>query len=125
MKASILTIGDEILNGSILDTNASFMAINAVKEGLEIVNILSVLDQRSGIIKALAFLEKTADFIFITGGLGPTKDDITVKTLAEYLNVPLVFDKATHLNITKMLEDRFIKNIQISEESCSFPKGVQ
>tara|TARA_B110000037_G_C17124286_1_gene507318 strand:+ start:1136 stop:2470 length:1335 start_codon:yes stop_codon:yes gene_type:complete len=125
MKASILTIGDEILNGSILDTNASFMASNSMKEGLEIVNILSVSDQRSGIIEGLAFLEKTADFIFITGGLGPTKDDITVKTLAEYLNVPLVFDKATHLNSTKMLEDRFIKNIHISEVSCSFPKGVQ
>ncbi|MFT4646380.1 MAG: nicotinamide-nucleotide amidase [Planctomycetota bacterium] len=125
MKASILTIGDEILNGSTLDTNATFMADNAIKEGLEIVNILSVSDQRDGIIDGLAFLEKTSDFIFITGGLGPTKDDITVKTLAEYLNVPLVFDKATHSKITKMLQDRFIKDIQISEESCSFPKGVE
>lgn len=124
MKASILTIGDEILNGSTLDTNSTFMAENAVKEGIEIVNILSVSDEKDAIIDSLTFLEKTADIVFITGGLGPTKDDITIKTLAEYLGVSLVFDQATHSKITKRLTERVAKNIFVSKESCRFPKGA-
>lgn len=124
MKASILTIGDELLNGSTLDTNSAFMAENAIKDGLEIVEMLGVSDKRESIINGLDFLSKTADIIFITGGLGPTKDDITINTLAEYLKVPLVFDKATHTQVTNRLKERLLKEIVVSEASCSFPKGA-
>ena len=125
MKASILTIGDEILNGSTLDTNSTFIAKNAIKEGIEIVSILSVADTKKGITDGLNFLKYNSKLIFITGGLGPTKDDITVKTLADFLEEPLVFNNEIFDRINSMLSARKDKNVSISKESCMFPKGAK
>lgn len=95
MKAYILTIGDEILIGQVTDTNATFMAAALNEEGYEIVEHLSVADSREGIRDGLDRGLAVADIVLITGGLGPTKDDITKKVLAEYVGTSLVFHQPT------------------------------
>jgi len=90
MLAEIITIGDEILIGQIVDTNSAFIAqrLNAI--GIGVKQISSVSDDKQHILNALAEAHQRADIILITGGLGPTKDDITKKTLAEYFGVELI-----------------------------------
>ncbi len=124
MKASILTIGDEILNGFTVDTNATYIAENAVNSGIEITNMLSVSDTKTGIIDGLNYLSEKCDLIFVTGGLGPTKDDITVKTLAAFLKANLVFDEKSWHRINKMLSNRNGKLLEVDKERCFFPEGA-
>lgn len=95
MLAEIITIGDEILIGQIVDTNSAWMATELNKIGVRVKQISSVSDDREHILKALAEAANRVDIVFITGGLGPTKDDITKKTLAEYFGVELVEDPDT------------------------------
>lgn len=99
MLAEIITIGDEILIGQIVDTNSAFIAqqLNAI--GIRVKQISSVSDDREHILTALAEAKSRADVILITGGLGPTKDDITKKTLAEYFGVGLVENKDALANV--------------------------
>ncbi len=91
MKAYILTIGDEILIGQVTDTNATYMADALNDEGYEILEHLSVADTRQGIRDGLDRALAVADVVLMTGGLGPTKDDITKKVLAEYVGTELTF----------------------------------
>nr|WP_294894057.1 competence/damage-inducible protein A [uncultured Pedobacter sp.] len=86
MQAELITIGDEILIGQIVDTNSAWMATELNKIGIKVKQISSVSDDVQHILEALAEAEQRADIILITGGLGPTKDDITKKTLAKYFN---------------------------------------
>ncbi|MDG1573210.1 competence/damage-inducible protein A [Robiginitalea sp. M366] len=92
MYAEIVTIGDEILIGQIVDTNSAFIATELHKIGVSVYQITSVQDQREHILKALEEAESRADLVLLTGGLGPTKDDITKHTLCEYLEDTLVQD---------------------------------
>ncbi|MBU2904492.1 MULTISPECIES: competence/damage-inducible protein A [Arenibacter] len=93
MFAEIITIGDEILIGQIIDTNSAFIAQELNKIGVSVYQISSVQDERLHILEALKEAEARADVIIITGGLGPTKDDITKHTLCEYFNDTLVENK--------------------------------
>ena len=102
MLAEIITIGDEILIGQIVDTNSAWMAKELNKIGLAVKQITSVSDDAAHIISALDAAQKRADVILITGGLGPTKDDITKLTLSKYFNMPLMQDKATLDHITSI-----------------------
>lgn len=95
MFAEIITIGDEILIGQIVDTNSAWMAKELNKIGVQIKQITSVSDSAEHIINALNEAKTRADIILITGGLGPTKDDITKLTLAKYFNMPLRSDETT------------------------------
>jgi len=95
MLAEIITIGDEILIGQIVDTNSAWMATELNQIGIRVKQISSVSDDREHILKALAEAANRVDIVFITGGLGPTKDDITKRTLAEYFGVELVEDPET------------------------------
>ena len=99
MLAEIITIGDEILIGQIVDTNSAFIAqkLNAI--GIHVKQISSVSDDKQHIINALSEAHQRADIILITGGLGPTKDDITKKTLAEYFGVGLIENKDALQNV--------------------------
>ena len=89
MQAFILTIGDEILLGQILDTNSRFIARALAQLGAETVEMRSVGDNKGEILQALADGFSKADAVFVTGGLGPTKDDITKQALAEFFHTPL------------------------------------
>lgn len=97
MKAEIITIGDEILIGQIVDSNSAFIAKELNKIGVAVHQISSIQDDKTHILTALKEAELRADIIIITGGLGPTKDDITKLTLCEYFNDELIED-------TKVLE---------------------
>lgn len=90
MFAEIITIGDEILIGQIIDTNSAFIAQELNKIGVSVYQITSVQDEKLHILEALGEAESRADIIIMTGGLGPTKDDITKHTLCEYFNDTLV-----------------------------------
>ena len=108
MQAEIITIGDEILIGQIVDTNSAFLGKELNKVGISIYQITSIQDEKSHILKALKEAEENADIIIITGGLGPTKDDITKHTLCEYFNDTLVEDKAV-LKHVEFLFSNYIK----------------
>lgn len=95
MFAEIITIGDEILIGQIVDTNSAWMAKELNKIGVQVKQITSVSDSAEHIVNALNEAKRRADIILITGGLGPTKDDITKLTLAKYFNMPLRSDEVT------------------------------
>jgi len=99
MQVEIITIGDEILIGQIVDTNSAFIGQLLNMNGMSVKQISSVSDNREHILKALKEAETRADVILITGGLGPTKDDITKKTLAEYFNCKMRFDENAYQDV--------------------------
>jgi nicotinamide-nucleotide amidase len=90
MIAHIITIGDEILIGQIVDTNSSWIAAQLQLQGIQVGKMLSIADQSEAIIAALDQSFAEADLLIMTGGLGPTKDDITKQTLARYFQTQLV-----------------------------------
>jgi len=99
LKVEIITIGDEILIGQILDSNSKWMATELNNIGVEVYQITSIHDDEKHILNAIAEAEKRVDIILITGGLGPTKDDITKRVLAKYFKDDLVLhnDIVTHI----------------------------
>ena len=99
MTAHLLTIGDEILIGQITDTNSAWMSRELNLRGIRVTGKSSVGDTRDAIIEGVEHAVKTADVVIITGGLGPTKDDITKKTLAEMFDSAMRFDEATYQRI--------------------------
>ena len=105
MFAEIITIGDEILIGQIVDTNSAFISKELNKIGISVYQITSIQDQKHHILKALREAEENADIIILTGGLGPTKDDITKNTIAEYFNDDLKQDKDVLKNIERIWRD--------------------
>ena len=90
MQAEIITIGDEILIGQIVDTNSAFISKALNKIGVSVYQITSIQDDKAHILKALKEAEDNVNIIIVTGGLGPTKDDITKKTIADYFDDTLV-----------------------------------
>ncbi|MEC3907312.1 competence/damage-inducible protein A [Tamlana sp. 2201CG12-4] len=99
MQAEIITIGDELLIGQVVDTNSAFISKQLNKIGVSVYQITSIQDDKEHILQALADAEKRVDIIILTGGLGPTKDDITKKTIAEYFNDTLVKNESVLQNI--------------------------
>lgn len=105
MNAEIITIGDEILIGQIVDTNSVFISKELNKIGVSVYQISSIQDDRQHILKALEEASSRADIILITGGLGPTKDDITKHTLCEYFNDTLVENKDVLKHVEHLFEN--------------------
>jgi len=99
MKAEIITIGDEILYGQTIDTNSAWLGTQLHAMGIEVREVLSVSDRRESILEALERAASRADLILVTGGLGPTNDDITKKTLAEYFGVGLKRNRAVEKQV--------------------------
>ena len=106
MLAEIITIGDEILIGQIVDTNSAWIAQQLNQIGVKVKQISSVSDNKEHILKALSEAEERSSLILITGGLGPTKDDITKHTLCEYFNTQLVFNQEVYNNVEKIFSLR-------------------
>ena len=104
MLAEIITIGDEILIGQIVDTNSAWIARELNKIGIRVKQISSVSDDRQHILTALAEAHNRAALIIITGGLGPTKDDITKKTLATYFNVGFTENQEALTNVEQIFK---------------------
>jgi nicotinamide-nucleotide amidase len=104
MLAEIITIGDEILIGQIVDTNSAWMAQKLNLAGIQVKQISSVSDSEQHILDALKEAELRADVILITGGLGPTKDDITKNTLRKYFNCGWRFDDLVLEDVTRIFK---------------------
>jgi len=107
MQAEIITIGDEILIGQIVDTNSAFISKALNKIGVSVYQITSVQDERPHILAALKEANERSQVVIITGGLGPTKDDITKHTLCEYVSDTLVLNQKV-LDHVEMLFEKYI-----------------
>ena len=106
MKAEIITIGDELLIGQVVDTNSAWMAQRLNEQGIVLHQITSVHDDRQHILKALDEAFSRADIVLTTGGLGPTKDDITKHVMCEYFGTTLVEDPCVREHIHTLYKDR-------------------
>lgn len=122
MKIEIITVGDEILIGQIIDTNSAWMAAELTREGFEIVAITTVGDQAQNIIRALDTAFSRADVLLMTGGIGPTKDDITKKTLCNYFNTDLIFDESVFQNINRLFAHKNYKLNELTKNQAFVPK---
>ena len=123
MLAEIITIGDEILIGQIVDTNSAWMGATLNKIGVSVKQITSVSDNADHIIEALTAAQKRADIILITGGLGPTKDDITKLTLSKYFNMPLRRDEETLANVAAIFARYNRPMIEVNIKQADVPDG--
>ncbi len=106
MRAEIITIGDELLIGQVVDTNSAWMAQRLNEAGIELYQITSVHDDREHILKALDEAFSRADIVLTTGGLGPTKDDITKHVMCEYFGTTLVEDSRVREHIHELYKER-------------------
>ncbi|MBN8641333.1 MAG: CinA family nicotinamide mononucleotide deamidase-related protein [Flavobacteriales bacterium] len=126
MKAAIVTIGDEILIGQIIDTNSGYMAKALDKIGVQTHEMLSISDDKTHILDTFSTLQNKVDFVFITGGLGPTKDDITKKTFCEYFDDELVQNDEVFLHVKELIEGFFKRPItQMNRDQALVPSKCE
>ena len=126
MKATIVTIGDEILIGQITDTNSGFIAKSLDKIGIEINEMISISDDKNHILNTFSKLQNTVDLVLITGGLGPTKDDITKHTICEYFNDKLVRNQEVENHIVQLFENVLkINASQVNKDQALVPSTCQ
>jgi nicotinamide-nucleotide amidase len=126
MKAAIITIGDEILIGQIIDTNSSYIAKALDKIGIATYEMLSISDDKNHILKTLREVQNNFDVVIVTGGLGPTKDDITKKTFCEYFDDVLVQNDAVLAQVKSIIEGFYKKPItQLNIEQALVPSKAK
>lgn len=123
MLAEIITIGDEILIGQVVDTNSAWMATELNKIGVKVKQISSVSDDASHIVNALNEAQERASLVLITGGLGPTKDDITKLTLAKYFGMELRRDLETQQHIENIFQRLNRPMIEANYKQADVPDG--
>ncbi|MBS9776270.1 MAG: competence/damage-inducible protein A [Fusobacterium sp.] len=131
MKAGIILIGTELLNGAMIDTNSIYIAEQLNKIGVEIEFKMFARDVEEEIIKVLDYAKKNVDLIITTGGLGPTDDDITKESIAKFLNKKMIVDEEELKELTKKYSERKlnltksnIKEIKKPEGAISFKNDV-
>lgn len=122
MKAQIISIGDELLIGQTINTNASYIAEKLTDVNIQVVKISVIGDEAESIISELTVAERDADIIVMTGGLGPTHDDITLKTIANYFNSELVLNKDVLNDISDFFKKRGRELNKINEDQALVPK---
>jgi len=122
MKAAIVTIGDEILIGQIVDTNSAFIAKSLDRIGIEIHEMISISDDKKHILETFQKYQNTVDLVLITGGLGPTKDDITKKTFCDYFDDELIVNDDVLAHVTTLIEGIYKRAItQINKDQALVP----
>jgi nicotinamide-nucleotide amidase len=123
MKANILTIGTEITGGEIVNSNAAWIAQRLVERGYDVIAHLTVPDERSAMLSALRKLP-SARVLIVTGGLGPTSDDITREVLAKWLGKKLLFSDSVWRDLAKLYKKRKLPLREAHRHQCYFPKGT-
>lgn len=123
MLAEIITIGDELLIGQIVDTNSAWIGQKLNEIGVRVQQITSISDQKEAILTTLAAASKRADLVLITGGLGPTKDDITKKTLAEFFKVGFKQDAETLQRVTDFFKKFKAPLLPINKAQADVPEN--
>ncbi|WP_339834430.1 CinA family nicotinamide mononucleotide deamidase-related protein [uncultured Flavobacterium sp.] len=126
MQATIVTIGDEILIGQIVDSNSSYIAKALDKIGIATHEMLSISDDKEHIISTFQKLQNKVNVVIITGGLGPTKDDITKKTFCDYFNDFLVEDANVLKHVTDIIEGFYKRPItQLNKDQALVPSKAK
>jgi nicotinamide-nucleotide amidase len=125
MQAEIITIGDEILIGQVVDTNSAFLASELHKIGIRVERITSVKDRRDSIITALDEASRRSRLIIMTGGLGPTLDDITKQSLAEYFQTKLTLNEQVLQHIKYLLYARGTELNERNIRQAEIPEGCK
>ena len=121
MIASIVTVGDELLNGQTVDTNSGWLGEKLNEIGVTLSLKLSVSDTMKGIIDGLNYASERSDIILMTGGLGPTKDDITKVAIAEYIGDTMSFSDATYERIAGFFKARQRPMLEAHKQQCYMP----
>lgn len=123
--AELLTIGDEILYGQIVDTNSQWMSVALSQAGINVVRKTTVGDREDEILKAFAEAEKRADIVLITGGLGPTSDDLTKPCLAKYFNCELKINEEALAEVTEFFKSRGRELTEVNRQQAALPVGCE
>ena len=125
MKATIITIGDEILIGQIVDTNSGYIAKALDKIGVQTHEMLSISDDKQHILDTFASLQDKVDLVIITGGLGPTKDDITKKTFCDYFEDTFVRNQEVEDHIVALFTKLSFNPTQVNKDQALLPSKAQ
>jgi molybdenum cofactor synthesis domain-containing protein len=123
-KAQLLTIGTEITSGEVVNSNASWVSLRLEDMGVRVFSHLSVRDQREEILKALKY-STDSDVVIVTGGLGPTSDDITREVMAEHTGLPLEFDHGVWAEMQRFYHGRGLPLREAHRHQCHFPAGAR
>jgi nicotinamide-nucleotide amidase len=121
MLAEIITIGDELLIGQVIDTNSAWMAEQLNSIGIRVQQITSIPDERDHILKTLKEASTRAELILMTGGLGPTRDDITKQTLCDYFGSDLVFSEDAFRNVERLFSARGMAVTELNRRQAMVP----
>lgn len=125
MNAIVITIGDEILMGDIIDTNARYMARRLTETGIEVTEHLTIPDKREEIYETVDYAMQEADLILVTRGLGATKDDVTKKALAEYFGSRLVFNTNAMEWLEELLRNRNLPMNDANRSQAILPENCR
>lgn len=125
IKAEIITIGEELLIGQVIDTNSAWISQQLNLIGISVQQITSISDNKKQLIKTLTQATQRSQLVLITGGLGPTKDDITKQTLAEYFNSNLVFNENAFKNIEAIFSRRNLKVTELNKQQAYLPDNCK
>lgn len=120
----IVSIGNEILFGKTVNTNASFIADQLYKMGIEVQKVITIGDQKGEIQETLQQVFQETDLVLVTGGLGPTKDDITKNVVCDYFKIPLVMHQPTLDHISKMFKDRGFTLTEVNRKQAEIPENA-
>ena len=123
MYAEIITIGDELLIGQVIDTNSAWIAQELNHIGISIRQITSIADDNEQILTTLEEASPRADIVLITGGLGPTKDDITKNALCEYFNSTLEFNQEMYEQVEILFKNRGLKVTEVNRKQAEIPNN--
>lgn len=123
MNVEIITIGDELLIGQVVDTNSAWMAkeLNAI--GAEVMHITTVRDRKDEMTEAFNEAFSRVNVVLVTGGLGPTKDDITKQTLCDYFGTKLIFSEEVYAHLEKMLQRRGLQMNPSNRDQALVPES--
>ncbi len=121
--AHIITIGDELLIGQVVDTNSAFIGSHSADAGIRVGRIISISDSKRDIISTIKSSLNQADIIIVTGGLGPTKDDISKHSIAQIFDMQLVRDEPTYLHVKDLMEARGVEFNELNQAQADIPEG--
>src|SRR3989338_8668617 len=118
MRAEIISIGTELLVGSILNTNARFLSRELARHAVDVYHQSTVGDNVDRIVDCLKTAAERAELLITSGGLGPTEDDVTPRAIGRFLGKPLIFHGSTYQHILKRLKKRGLSMSKLAASQC-------
>lgn len=125
MRAEILTIGTELLIGQVVNTNATYLAQELARLGIDLYYVTTVGDNPERLLQALKLAWERSDLVLCSGGLGPTADDLTHETIATFLGEPMVVDETILAHVERLFSERNRALLPEERKLATFPRGVE